>query len=402
MRIAIVKWGHVGGGGVRRVIESWARMLAAHCHRVVVVSQASSKARPLPRIEGVEERFYEPSAAVGRLGSLRAVRQAAIGVLDGVGQTAPLDLVVTHDAVMSPAVRALLPEVPLLQTFHSPSVDENRLNNWKYAPNLWRRLTYPATLGMLWHADRAALRSISWAHTLSDFTWQLLSARYPALCRDLAWSRVPGTFEDQRFVLPPDRAAVRRRLGLADDELILLTVRRLVPRNAVDRILDCAARMRLTHPRARFLIGGTGVIESQLEERAVREGLGDVVRFLGFIDEQDLPAYYQAADAFLLPTRDLECFGLPVVEAMACGCTPLVTPVGAPAEICAAEHRELVAAENSSRAFGDLVERFADGAIARRGAELAAEARRRFSEQAVSGMVVELVERVRDAARGPR
>ena len=86
------------------------------------------------------------------------------------------------------------------------------------------------------------------------------------------------------------------------------------------------------------------------------------MRFLGFVPEEQLAAYYQGADAFLLPTRDLECFGLPVIEAMACGCTPLVTPIGGPAEVCAQNHPDLVSQENTSGSFTDLVRRF-DGPV---------------------------------------
>ena len=51
--------------------------------------------------------------------------------------------------------------------------------------------------------------------------------------------------------------------------------------------------------------------------------LGDVVRFPGRIDEADKPALYSAATVFVFPSR-YEGFGLPVLEAMACG-TPVVT-----------------------------------------------------------------------------
>ena len=52
-------------------------------------------------------------------------------------------------------------------------------------------------------------------------------------------------------------------------------------------------------------------------------GLEERVQFLGFVDDQDLPALYTLADLFLYPSK-YEGFGLPVVEAMACGC-PVLT-----------------------------------------------------------------------------
>ncbi len=57
------------------------------------------------------------------------------------------------------------------------------------------------------------------------------------------------------------------------------------------------------------------------------------MKFLGFIPDNELPLYYQSSDGFVLPTRELEGFGLVAVEALACGTPVLGTPVGAIPEI---------------------------------------------------------------------
>jgi glycosyltransferase involved in cell wall biosynthesis len=59
-----------------------------------------------------------------------------------------------------------------------------------------------------------------------------------------------------------------------------------------------------------------------VKKEAARRGIGDLVHFTGFIDEPDLPALYSAADLFCFPSL-YEGFGLPPLEAMACG-TPVV------------------------------------------------------------------------------
>jgi glycosyltransferase involved in cell wall biosynthesis len=56
---------------------------------------------------------------------------------------------------------------------------------------------------------------------------------------------------------------------------------------------------------------------------AVEQGIAEAVRFPGWIDEVDKPALYSAATVFAFPSR-YEGFGLPILEAMACG-TPVVT-----------------------------------------------------------------------------
>ncbi len=394
MRLAIVRFGILSGGGISRVVECWARMLGNLGHDVTVISKASPKAHSLPPLPGVRALLAKPAASNTRFGRMTAEAGATTRLLRELHEDAPLDAVLSHNSLISARIADVLPDVPLLQTFHSPSVDENHLNNWKYAPNLKRKLTYPATRLIQWRVERDALRAIDHAHTLSDYTWKLLGARYGAECAPIPHTRIPGTVDQTVFAPPEDRTAVRRKLGFADDETILLTVRRLVPRNGVDRILDCAHRMRDDPRPVRFLIGGTGALKASLEAQAQRMQLGDRVQFLGFIPEEDLPLYYQAADAFMMPTRDLECFGLPVIEATACGCPPLVMPDGGPAEICA-ELPDCVASANTSEGFTDLVRRFLDSRQVPGGQELAAWTRETYSEDAVRPRVAELVESLR-------
>ena len=91
-------------------------------------------------------------------------------------------------------------------------------------------------------------------------------------------------------------------------------VRRVARRAAADRRRGVAARTRSSG-------------------RSAQLGLDKHVTFLGFVPDADLPRYYQAADVFVLPTRELEGFGLVTAEALACGTPVLGTPVGATPEL---------------------------------------------------------------------
>lgn len=69
-----------------------------------------------------------------------------------------------------------------------------------------------------------------------------------------------------------------------------------------------------------LLIGGTGPLTETWQNLAQKSGIADRVHFLGLIEEQELPAYYQACDVFCLPAvSQAEAFGIVQVEAMACG-----------------------------------------------------------------------------------
>jgi glycosyltransferase involved in cell wall biosynthesis len=387
VKIVIVRSGRLGGDGISRVIEGWARILVGAGHDVAVVAERGSGDPPFG-MPGVREVGVEPCGG-GRSVRLFSAADATVRAVrpllaEGAG------LIVSHDSLLAGRLRGAFPGAPILGTFHSPLVDENRLRNWKYAEGPGRRLTYPATRLIFWHLERRALKSVSAAHTLSTYTWDILRRRYPSVCRGVDWHRVPGSFDETRFAPAPDREKLRGRLGFAPEETVLLAVRRLVPRNGVDRIVRCAAELGERAAGVRFLIGGTGPLEGELRRQIAARGLAGRVQLLGFVPEDDLVRHYQAADAFVLPTRDLECFGLPVIEAMACGTVPLVMPDGGPVEICR-DHPEWVAASNTDGAFTDLVARYVGGAIPRRPPGVAREAVERHSERAIGPLVLRAV-----------
>ena len=390
MKLAIVKAGHFDGAGVSRVVESWARMLSGAGHEVTVIAQAAPAGTRLD-LPGVTTRLVDPRAGAGRVSRLWREAAAIADSVAGLRRTSGLELILSHNSVLTVYLRRRLPDLPILQTIHSPAVDEHRLESWKYAPSLARRMTYPLTRALLSRFDRLAIAGATAVHTLSEYTWRLLRARYPAVCRAATWLCIPGTFDDRQFVPPQDREPLRAKLGLAPDETLLLTVRRLVPRNGLDRILSTARALSPLSGKRRFLIGGSGALERELRRRIEQERLGPTVELLGFVSEERLVELYQAADVFLLPTRELECFGLPVIEALGCGTPPLVMPHGGPAEVCR-PFPERIAAANTDAAFTELVRRFLEGEIPRRIEGAAAWARERYSEAAVRPRVLAAVE----------
>jgi glycosyltransferase involved in cell wall biosynthesis len=120
---------------------------------------------------------------------------------------------------------------------------------------------------------------------------------------------------------------------LPADRTILVTVRNLVPRMGLEHFVRAVAMVRDEVPGILALIGGEGPLRAELERLIQRHQVKDHVRMLGFIPEDDLPKYYQAADLVVMPTYELEGFGLVTVEALACGTPVLGTPVGATPEI---------------------------------------------------------------------
>jgi glycosyltransferase involved in cell wall biosynthesis len=98
-----------------------------------------------------------------------------------------------------------------------------------------------------------------------------------------------------------------------------LAVGSLQPRKNLVRLVEAFAQVRLSHPDVRLVIvGPRGFKASSLQETIVSHGLVDAVQLLGYVSDDELAALYNAAIALVYPSV-YEGFGLPVVEAMACG-----------------------------------------------------------------------------------
>jgi glycosyltransferase involved in cell wall biosynthesis len=122
-----------------------------------------------------------------------------------------------------------------------------------------------------------------------------------------------------RFQFPPDEQdaeSVRLRLQLP--EKFFLFVSTLEPRKGVDTLLNAFAFTANQIPEHLVIVGKRGWYFQALFAQVRRLGLGARVHFADYIADQDLPALYFLATAFVFPTR-YEGFGLTALEAMACG-----------------------------------------------------------------------------------
>jgi glycosyltransferase involved in cell wall biosynthesis len=126
---------------------------------------------------------------------------------------------------------------------------------------------------------------------------------------------------------------VRERLGIAPAARLVVTLRNLEPRMGLLELLRAMPAVRAAHPDVHLVVAGTGPLAPALQAETTGLGLTGAVRFAGFVPEADLPAFYGAADLFVLPTQALEGFGLVTLESLACGTPVAGTPIGATPEL---------------------------------------------------------------------
>ncbi|MBW6486196.1 MAG: glycosyltransferase, partial [Syntrophobacterales bacterium] len=166
---------------------------------------------------------------------------------------------------------------------------------------------------------------------LSSYTAEKLVRNYAAPRKKIAI--VPGGIDLVRFAPARDKNAAQELLGLPPGKFVMLTVRNLVSRMGLENLLLAMVEVVKKCPDSLLVIGGTGPLEEKLKTQAQDLKINDHLLFKGFIPEDELPDYYRAADLFVLPTVDLEGFGLVTLEALASGTPVLGTPVGGTNEI---------------------------------------------------------------------
>jgi phosphatidylinositol alpha-1,6-mannosyltransferase len=144
----------------------------------------------------------------------------------------------------------------------------------------------------------------------------------------------PGVDCDYFRPAAPD-AGVRKHLGW-DGRRVILTVGRLQRRKGHDVMIEAVAKLRDRFPNLLYAIIGDGEERPRLGDIVKRLGAEGQVRFLGEVKDAELLHCYQQCDLFALPNRtvgkDVEGFGMVLLEAQACGRPVLAGASGGTAE----------------------------------------------------------------------
>ena len=124
---------------------------------------------------------------------------------------------------------------------------------------------------------------------------------------------IPNGVHYERFAQP--RPPLTQ---FADGRLNVLFVGRLEKRKGLKYLLRAWERIRTAVPLSRLIVVGEGRPRRGYQRYVKRRGW-DEVRFEGFVSDDDLPRYFQAADVFCAPSTGQESFGIVLLEAMAAG-----------------------------------------------------------------------------------
>ena len=128
---------------------------------------------------------------------------------------------------------------------------------------------------------------------------------------------------------PEVLAAARQRYALP--ERFIFSVIKYDPRKNFENLI-AGFRLLRKQTECKLVVAGIGCEKYREEQGLDEDGTSDDVTFLGWVEPEDLPALYNLAWCMLFPSV-YEEFGIPTVEAMACGCPPVISQTGALPEL---------------------------------------------------------------------
>jgi glycosyltransferase involved in cell wall biosynthesis len=194
------------------------------------------------------------------------------------------------------------------------------------------------------------------------------------------------------------KAALRRKLLLPADQIIVTFTGRLVSYKGLPLLLQVWEQVQRVHSRAMLLLVGSGGLdihncEAELKRMVQTKDLERSVRFTG--DVHNVHEYLQASDIFVFPTEK-EAFGISLVEAMACGLPVIATPTGGIKDFLVGGQNGLQVDPGSFTMLYDAIHRLlSDSSLAGTlGAAALVTARARYSRDVVLAKYINLFNRV--------
>jgi 1,2-diacylglycerol 3-alpha-glucosyltransferase len=362
-------------GGVPTAVETIRRSLAALGHDAVVVA---------PRMAGTDDR----DPAVIRVPAVPAPTYPDFALPLPLGpaltrrlRALDLDLYHAHHPFLLGASARRLARAahrPFVFTYHT----------------LYDRYAHYVPLPRSMVARQAIRRSADFANTAdlvlapSEFVARRL--RTQGVGRPI--EVLPTGVDLERF-RPGDRGVARRLLGLHPDERVLLYVGRLDREKNLEFLIDAIARA--CTPRLRLLLVGRGTRADALRRLVTARGLADRVELRGGCPPDGLPAYYQAADAFVFASTT-ETQGLAVLEAMACGLPVVAVRASGIEEVVTDGVSGLLAPEDPAVFASAVDQMLADADLREKLAAGAVEAAAPLASIAIARRVVDAYRRARE------
>jgi glycosyltransferase involved in cell wall biosynthesis len=341
-------------GGAERVLFEQTTRLAARGHEVhILTRRLSTHLSDRALIQNVREWRY-PINRNNAVSFFLSTLMNGKKLFDEVHVAHRFDCINFHQPFSAFAAQrsALCHPLKKVYTCLSFAFEEYESRNAK-PDSVHQRIAYALHISLRRWIERKALRQADHVVALSRFTCDKLLQVYGYPLEKI--TMIPGGVDLKRFHPAVDKKAVREQRHLPEGKMILLTVRNLEPRMGLANLILAMQEVVKALPDILLIIGGTGSLKEELSLLSRRLNLEPHIHFTGFIPEEILPDYYQAADLFVLPTVELEGFGLITLEALASGTPVLGTPVGGTLDILSRLDGRFLFADTSHESISRLI-----------------------------------------------
>lgn len=310
MRVGIAISRYRRSGGLERVSGEWARGLASRGHDVTVFTQLVEPSPGDDQIRFVRVGgLHSPIAARAATFPRRATKAA---------RRAGLDAVISFGCTV--LLRGTIVRLP---GAHRPWWDlANALDPPTTYPGLRRRLNPHHRIVLAWENRVLTPRIARAVLAASEIAADDIMRLYPGIASRVLV--VPDGIDPAAFAFDPAKREAMRSAWDASDAFVVLTVATEVRRKGIASLLEAFTHVLLQRRDALLVVAGTAP-QAEVERLAAERGLSHRVRAVGFVP--DVAAAYAAADLFVFPTL-FDPWGLPVVEALACG-TPVACSIDA-------------------------------------------------------------------------
>jgi glycosyltransferase involved in cell wall biosynthesis len=319
-------------GGAERVLYEQTTRLARRGHHVVIITRKLlNHDKNHDVIDGVHEWRYHANKK-NPLPFLFSTWFYSKRIFESLHQNIHFDCINFHQPFSAIGVinSTLSIQIPKIYTCHSLSFEEYISRNRNNHRFLSKFTNFIQSRGHK-SIEKNILNKSNEILVLSKFTKEKINDIYKI--NNYKIRIVPGGVDLDKFAPPINKEIIRKRLNIPSNKIILFTVRNLVQRMGLENLIIAFNDLIKKNAEINLVIGGEGKLKHGLIALARSFGIEDHIHFVGFIPEEKLPSYYQMADIFVLPTKELEGFGLVTIEALASGLPVVGTPVGGTNEI---------------------------------------------------------------------
>lgn len=307
----------IKGGSGRLVLET-AKALAKKGHNVCILTQKTKQqSLDLEEIAGVKIYRHRISYA-NPLAFVVSAFRSSLKTFNSIIKQTSFNVIIFYQPLCALGIVGARSacDIPKLYHFNSSWPEEYQVKTGRRGAGFFIRR---------W-LEKKVLKASYKVIVLGQFSKDKILQLYPQLNLNVEIIH-PGV-DIEKFKPSQDKASLRAKLGIPQDKFILFTIRRLTARMGLENLIEAMVTIREKYKNILLLVGGEGSLKEALEKRTKDLQLENYIRFLGNVEDDALPLYYQLADIFILPSKSLEGFGLVTLEALACGLIVLGTPVG--------------------------------------------------------------------------